>query len=80
MKEIIMPDLGTNTNEVTVSKWLKKPGDTVAKHEPLLEVETDKATLEVESYVEGTLAEVLAAPGDEVPVGETIAHVDENDG
>ncbi len=53
--------------------WLKAEGDSVAKGEPLMEVETDKATVEIESPASGVLARVTASAGDEVPVGNTIA-------
>jgi pyruvate dehydrogenase E2 component (dihydrolipoamide acetyltransferase) len=58
-----------------VLRWLKAEGDEIAKGEPLLEVETDKVTVELESPAAGTLAGVRAAEGDDVPVGETIAVV-----
>ncbi len=54
-------------------QWLKAPGDTVAKGEPLMEVETDKATVEVEAPAAGVLAQVTAQPGDVIPVGQVIA-------
>jgi len=62
--EIIMPDLGQTTSEGKVAKWLKKPGDRVSKGEPLLEVETDKVTMDVEAYVGGFLREILVAEGE----------------
>jgi pyruvate dehydrogenase E2 component (dihydrolipoamide acetyltransferase) len=48
---IILPDLGQTTSEAKVVRWLKKPGDKLSNGESLLEVETDKATMEVEAYV-----------------------------
>jgi len=54
-------------------QWLKAPGDTVAKGEPLMEVETDKATVEVEAPAAGVLAQVTAQSGDVIPVGQVIA-------
>ena len=56
---IILPDLGQTTNEAKIVRWLKKPGDKVSMGEPLVEVETDKATLEVESFVGGYLRQKL---------------------
>jgi len=57
----------------TLLQWLKSPGDTVTKGEPLMEVETDKANVEVEAPASGILANVSAQPGDVIPVGQTIA-------
>ena len=52
---IIMPDLGQTTSEAKIVSWLKAPGDKLAMGDPLLEVETDKATMDVEAYVGGFL-------------------------
>ena len=65
---IILPKLGTNMTEATIIRWLKHDGDAVAVGEPLVEVETEKATFEVEAEVPGVLRSVLARPGDTVPV------------
>src|SRR5919201_410251 len=70
-----MPALGMNQETGRVLAWLKREGETVAKGEPLIEVETDKATVEVESPASGVLAQVTARPGDEVPVGHTVAQI-----
>ncbi|HUW35666.1 MAG TPA: dihydrolipoamide acetyltransferase family protein [Planctomycetota bacterium] len=72
-----MPKLGQTMEEGTIEKWLKKEGDTVTKGEPLFEVTTDKATLEVEAFVSGTLLKVLVNEGETVPVNEVIAFVGE---
>lgn len=72
---IIMPDLGQTTSEGTVLKWLKKPGDKVARGEYLLEVETDKVTVEVEAYVGGYLREILASEGQKASALTPIAIV-----
>ena len=72
-KEVIMPALGMAQETGTLLKWLKSPGETVVKGEPLMEIETDKATVEIEAPASGVLAEVSAQPGDVVPVGERIA-------
>jgi pyruvate dehydrogenase E2 component (dihydrolipoamide acetyltransferase) len=61
---IILPDLGQTTSEAKVVKWLKVLGDKLSAGEPLLEVETDKATMEVEAYVGGYLRRKLAQEGD----------------
>ncbi len=71
--EVIMPALGMAQEKGSLVSWLKKEGESVTKGEPLMEVETDKATVEVEAPASGILAHVTAAPGDEVPVGQKIA-------
>ena len=70
---VIMPALGVAQEKGTLINWLKAEGQTVSKGEPLMEVETDKATVEIEAPASGILARVNAAKGDEVPVGQTIA-------
>jgi len=71
--DVIMPALGMAQEKGSLVSWLKKEGESVTKGEPLMEVETDKATVEVEAPASGILAYVTAAPGDEVPVGQKIA-------
>jgi pyruvate dehydrogenase E2 component (dihydrolipoamide acetyltransferase) len=71
--EVIMPALGVAQETGLVVRWFKRPGDSVEKGEPLLEVETDKAVVEVEAPAGGILAQVTAAEGAEVPVGKRIA-------
>ncbi len=71
--KIVMPRL-TDTMEVgKIIRWLKKVGDKVEKNEPIVEVESDKAVMDVPSFKEGILIKILAEEGDEVPVGEPIA-------
>jgi len=70
---VIMPALGVAQQTGTLLKWLKADGQTVTKGEPLMEIETDKATVEIEAAASGVLTSVSAKPGDEVPVGQTIA-------
>jgi pyruvate dehydrogenase E2 component (dihydrolipoamide acetyltransferase) len=72
-KNVIMPALGMAQETGTLIRWLKAPGETVTKGEPLMEIETDKATVEIEAPAAGVLAQVTAQPGDEVAVGKTIA-------
>ena len=74
-KSVVMPALEMAQETGTVVSWLKQEGDPVAKGEPLLEVETDKATVEVEANADGVLAGVTAGEGAEVPVGQTIAWI-----
>ena len=71
--DVIMPALGVAQEKGTLLNWLKAEGQPVTKGEPLMEVETDKATVEIEAPASGILANVIASPGDEVPVGNRIA-------
>src|SRR5213595_1983395 len=68
-----MPQLGESVAEGTIGKWLKQPGDTVAKYEPLLEVITDKVNAEVPSPFAGVLREILVEEGATVPNNAEIA-------
>ncbi|NQT21544.1 MAG: 2-oxo acid dehydrogenase subunit E2 [Planctomycetes bacterium] len=77
VQEIQMPKLGQTMEEGTVEQWLLKEGDEVVKGEPLFEVTTDKATLEVEAFVEGTLLKILVPEGEMVAVNEILAYVGE---
>jgi pyruvate dehydrogenase E2 component (dihydrolipoamide acetyltransferase) len=70
---VIMPALELAQETGKVLRWLKNPGDRVSKGEPIVEIETDKVTVEVEAPAAGVLGEVTAQPGDVVPVGKTIA-------
>jgi pyruvate dehydrogenase E2 component (dihydrolipoamide acetyltransferase) len=70
---VIMPALEMAQETGKVVRWLKAPGDTVRKGEPILEIETDKVTVEIESPASGVLRDVTAQEGDVVPVGQTIA-------
>jgi pyruvate dehydrogenase E2 component (dihydrolipoamide acetyltransferase) len=70
---VIMPALELAQETGKILKWLKSPGDSVSKGEPIVEIETDKVTVEVEAPASGVLREVSAQPGDVVPVGKTIA-------
>ena len=73
---IVVPQLGESVSEATVSKWLKRVGEAVAADDPLVELETDKVTLEVPSPVSGTLGEIVAPAGSTVAVGATLAVVE----
>ena len=75
--EIKVPTLGESLSEATVANWLKAVGDTVAKDEPLLELETDKVTIEVNAPAAGTLSEIRAATGAEVTVGAILGSITE---
>ncbi len=71
--KILVPSLGESITEATVSKWLKKKGDIVSKDEVLLELETDKATLEVYAQSDGTLSEIYFEAGQDVEIGAELA-------
>jgi len=72
-KDVIMPVLGMNQDTAVLLDWLKQEGEQVEEGEPIMEVETDKATMELDAPASGTLARVTAAAGDEVKVGSVIA-------
>jgi 2-oxoglutarate dehydrogenase E2 component (dihydrolipoamide succinyltransferase) len=76
-EKILVPVLGESINEATVSKWLKKEGDTVEADEPLVELETDKVNLEVPSPVSGILREINSKDGSIVEVGALLGSVSE---
>ncbi len=76
MAKVTMPQLGESVAEGTIGKWLKQPGDHVAKYEPLLEVITDKVNAEVPSPFEGILREILAEEGTTVPNDAEIAIIE----
>jgi 2-oxoisovalerate dehydrogenase E2 component (dihydrolipoyl transacylase) len=77
--KVTMPQLGESVAEGTIGKWLKQPGDHVAKYEPLVEVITDKVNAEVPSPFEGTLTEILVEEGATVPNDAEIAIIDTAD-
>lgn len=72
-KEIVMPLLGFSMEEGQIMQWLKSEGDALEKGEPLLVIETDKASLEAESHYRGTLYKILVDEGESAPVGAPIA-------
>ncbi|GAA0779536.1 pyruvate dehydrogenase [Roseibium denhamense] len=76
--DVIMPALGMAQDTGLLLAWHKKPGDEVAEGDVLFEVETDKASMEVEAQAAGYLTDVSAEPGSDVPVGQTIALISEN--
>jgi len=79
MAELVnMPKLGFDMREGQLVKWLKKAGDTVNQGDVIAEIESDKATVEVEAYVSGTMLELLVNEGDWVPIGAPIAVVGES--
>ena len=75
--DINVPTLGESVSDATIARWIKKAGDAVAADEPIVELETDKVTLEVPSPVAGKLGEIIAAEGETVEVGALLARVEE---
>ncbi len=73
--EITMPQMGAEMEEGTLLRWLKHPGDAVARGEVIAEIETDKANIEIESFEAGVLQETLVEEGQVVPVGDVIARI-----
>ncbi len=80
MADIRVPTLGESVTEATVGKWFKQPGDAVAVDEPLVELETDKVTLEVPAPAAGVLSDVAAKNGDTVAVGALLGQIKEGAG
>ncbi len=74
--DIKMPQLGESVTEGTISTWLKKPGDTVSKYEPICEVTTDKVNAEVPSTFDGIITEIIAEEGETIEVGQLICRID----
>ena len=73
---IVLPHVGESVVEGTIGKWLKKPGDRIERYEPLVEVVTDKVTMEVPSPVDGSLVKILAEEGETIPMGAPLAEVE----
>ena len=79
-KEFKLPELGENIESADIINVLVKPGDKIEKEQSIIEIETDKATIEVPSSYDGVVEEVLVKQGDKVKVGQTIIKVDDGDG
>ena len=78
--EIIVPTLGESVSDATVARWIKTTGDIVAADEPVVELETDKVTLEVPAPAAGQIGDIVAAEGTVVEVGAILAHLKEGAG
>ncbi|PLX37918.1 MAG: dihydrolipoyllysine-residue succinyltransferase [Hyphomicrobiales bacterium] len=78
--EIRVPTLGESVSEATIAQWFKKPGDAVAADEPLVELETDKVTIEVPAPSAGVLAEIIVGDGETVEVGALLGMLGEGSG
>src|SRR5215470_657125 len=73
MSEITMPRLSDTMEEGTIARWMKSPGDEIKKGDILAEIETDKATMDLEAYEAGTLQQILVQEGETVPIGQAVA-------
>src|SRR5215475_14373115 len=80
MTDIRVPTLGESVTEATIGKWFKKPGDAVAVDEPLVELETDKVTIEVPAPAAGVLSDIAAKDGDTVAVGALLGQIKDGAG
>src|SRR5271156_6833279 len=76
--DVIMPQMGESIFEGTITKWLKKPGETVERDEPLFEISTDKVDTEIPSPAAGTLGEILVQEGTTVGINTVVGRL--NDG
>ena len=74
--EVIMPRLGQEMTKGIIAEWYKKEGDSVEEGESLFQVDTEKATMDVEAEVSGTLKQILVKVDEEVPVGQTVAIIE----
>src|SRR3954451_21454881 len=80
MTDIRVPTLGESVTEATIGKWFKQPGDAVAVDEPLVELETDKVTIEVPAPAAGVLGEIAAKDGETVAVGALLGKIQDGKG
>ena len=76
--DVVMPQMGESITEGTLTKWLKKPGDTVARDEPLFEISTDKVDAEIPSPAAGVLGDIKVQEGDTVTVGTIVCAISES--
>ncbi|HEX9629151.1 MAG TPA: biotin/lipoyl-containing protein, partial [Pyrinomonadaceae bacterium] len=77
--QVIMPKLSPTMEEGQLSRWLKKEGDKVSMGEPLAEIDTDKATMEMQALGDGVLRKILIQEGESAPLGQLIAIIGEPD-
>ncbi|MCA1557629.1 MAG: hypothetical protein LC731_03705 [Acidobacteria bacterium] len=77
--QVVMPKLSPTMEEGQLARWLKKEGDTVSMGEPLAEIDTDKATMEMQSLGNGVLRKILIQEGESAPLGQVIAIIGEPD-
>src|SRR5688572_29643779 len=77
--QVVMPKLSPTMEEGQVARWLKKEGDKVSMGEPIAEIDTDKATMEMQALSDGVLRKVLVQEGESAPLGQPIAIIGEPD-
>ncbi len=75
--DVVMPQMGESITEGTITKWLKKPGDSVQRDEPLFEISTDKVDAEIPSPAAGTLAEIKVPEGSTVQINTVVCTINE---
>src|ERR1700761_4278146 len=75
--DVVMPQMGESITEGTITKWLKKPGDTIQRDEPLFEISTDKVDAEIPSPSAGTLKEIKIPEGTTVQINTVVCTIDE---
>src|SRR4051812_32847844 len=80
MVDIRVPTLGESVTEATIGRWFKQPGQAVAVDEPVVELETDKGTIEVPAPAAGVLSDIAAKDGETVAVGAVLGHIEEGAG
>src|SRR5215475_5837997 len=73
--ELKVPEVGESITEVQIARWYKQVGDRAAKDENLVEIESDKATVDLPAPISGTLTQILKQPGDKALVGEVIGYM-----
>src|SRR4030088_3026419 len=76
--DVVMPQMGESITEGTITKWLKKPGDTVQRDEPLFEISTDKVDAEIPSPSSGTLKDIKIAEGATVQINTVVCTIEES--
>ena len=75
--EVRIPEIGESVTEALIIRWIKQPGEAIGRDDPLVELETDKVTVEMPSPVAGVLSEIVCAAGETVPIGAVIARIEE---
>lgn len=75
--EVTIPEIGESVTEALILRWIKQPGETIGRDDPLVELETDKVTVEMPCPVAGVLSEIVCAEGETVPIGTVIARIEE---
>lgn len=76
MIDMKLPQLGDRVEDCLVTAWLKKVGETITRDEPLLEVTTDKVTIEIPSEYDGVLSEIIVKEGQKIKINETICRIE----